>query len=131
MVHILGCWSKEEFKDKSKTHFVTYFERQDEKFLKCGLHAMKNACNRMIFTENNMIKVAEDIEENTKQKLFYKTTFNLVTDSLYNRLSGHFNMDVLTVAMNNYFACYTLQWLKPTTQFDIDPVRYIICCADK
>eukprot|EP00957_Ditylum_brightwellii_P082617 6281413-Ditylum_brightwellii.AAC.1 len=29
---ILGCWSKEEFEDKSRTHFITYFERQDERF---------------------------------------------------------------------------------------------------
>eukprot|EP00957_Ditylum_brightwellii_P210437 15364968-Ditylum_brightwellii.AAC.1 len=34
-------------------------------------------------------------------------------------------MDVLTVTMNNYFACDTLQRLKPRTQFDVDAVRYI------
>eukprot|EP00957_Ditylum_brightwellii_P010290 777886-Ditylum_brightwellii.AAC.1 len=63
---VLGCWSKEEFKDKSRTRFITYLKRQDERFIKCGLHAMKNAYNRMIFTEINMLKVAEDIEENMK-----------------------------------------------------------------
>eukprot|EP00957_Ditylum_brightwellii_P179884 13703404-Ditylum_brightwellii.AAC.1 len=39
-------------------------------------------------------------------------------------------MDVLTVAMNNYFACDTLQRLKPLTQFDVDPVKYIVCYED-
>eukprot|EP00957_Ditylum_brightwellii_P040415 3058275-Ditylum_brightwellii.AAC.1 len=57
MFPVVGCWSKEEFEDKSMTHFITYFKRQDERFLKCDLHAMNNACNRLIFTENNMIKV--------------------------------------------------------------------------
>eukprot|EP00957_Ditylum_brightwellii_P028967 2188292-Ditylum_brightwellii.AAC.1 len=32
--------------------------------------------------------------------------------------------------MNNYFACDTLQWGKPSTQFDVDPVRYIVRCED-
>eukprot|EP00957_Ditylum_brightwellii_P190113 14472434-Ditylum_brightwellii.AAC.1 len=39
-------------------------------------------------------------------------------------------MDMLTVAMNKNFACDTLQRLKPSTQFDVDPVRYIVCCED-
>eukprot|EP00957_Ditylum_brightwellii_P161554 12300567-Ditylum_brightwellii.AAC.1 len=130
MFFVLGYWSKEEFEDKSRTHFITYFERQDESFLKCGLYAVNNACNRMIFTENNMIKVAEDIKENMKQNIFSKSTFNIITDSLYDRSSGHFNMDVLTVTMNNFFACNTLQRLKPLTQLDVDPVRYIVCCED-
>eukprot|EP00957_Ditylum_brightwellii_P042422 3212260-Ditylum_brightwellii.AAC.1 len=39
-------------------------------------------------------------------------------------------MDMLTVAMNNYFACVTLQQLKPSPQFDVDLVRYIVCCED-
>eukprot|EP00957_Ditylum_brightwellii_P115459 8806564-Ditylum_brightwellii.AAC.1 len=34
------------------------------------------------------------------------------------------------MAMNNHFACDTLQQLKPTTQFDVDPVRHIVCCED-
>eukprot|EP00957_Ditylum_brightwellii_P120100 9164372-Ditylum_brightwellii.AAC.1 len=39
-------------------------------------------------------------------------------------------MDVLTVAMNNYFACDVMQHLNPMAQFDVDPVRYIVCCED-
>eukprot|EP00957_Ditylum_brightwellii_P023669 1786056-Ditylum_brightwellii.AAC.1 len=29
MFPVLGCWSKEEFEDESRTHFITYFKRQD------------------------------------------------------------------------------------------------------
>eukprot|EP00957_Ditylum_brightwellii_P198687 15143689-Ditylum_brightwellii.AAC.1 len=36
-------------------------------------------------------------------------------------------MDVLTMAMNDYFACDTLQQLKPSMQFDVDLLRYIVC----
>eukprot|EP00957_Ditylum_brightwellii_P090417 6885607-Ditylum_brightwellii.AAC.1 len=77
-----------------------------------------------------MIKVAEGIEENMKQTVFSKSTFNIATDSMYDKLSGHFKMNELTVTTNNYFACKTLQRLKPLTQFDVDPVRCIVCCED-
>eukprot|EP00957_Ditylum_brightwellii_P133207 10156495-Ditylum_brightwellii.AAC.1 len=49
-IKLLGCENFAVFDSKLETHFITYFKQQDLNTQLCGLHRLKNSCNKRAFS---------------------------------------------------------------------------------
>ena len=118
--HLLGCVDMGAFESKLKTHFITYFERQDVGNRLCGLHSLNNAANKRVFKEGMLRKIQEEAHNRVNDLV----TDGTEVDEFEDDALGNFSIEVLCLAVQRSWGTNLLRYTANNTNF---PSRFIIC----
>jgi hypothetical protein len=86
---LLGCSDMDAFIEKCKTHFITYFEKQEFGKLTCAVHSINNAVGLELVTMDQMMKQGMILAR--KLKIVDKKA----KQQYYDKKTGHFNSEVM------------------------------------